>query len=437
GPIAATWRQFQLAGSGQTAQFYFFANADTEQSYQATIRIPGKSVAWLSLETGCLLEIPARQVGDDLLVEHTFDARGSLALLTSATPDAFVTTKSQVQTTPTEHQAITLDDAEPWQVTLLDPNALTLDMCDYWFDGQLIAEHEHISTIQHRCLELKRPVDLRMRFTVQVSPDSMPKGALYLAIERPETFTITINGDPVTQHDCGNYRDTSFRKIDISSLLVPGTNEILLNTVFSQQPAVYENLERAKVFESEKNKLTYDCEIEAIYLVGDFGVHTPGSFESLPRHAVRYSGDFLLAAPPQAAPISDLVRNGLPFFNGTIRLTKRLTLDATSAACTRLAFAEPMAHVVKLTINGQDVQEWLWGPFEADITGLLHAGENEIAIELTTGLRNLLGPHHLEEGESYSVGPACFFKEPNIWGCAKWNDNYCFVEFGLKSIKLR
>ncbi|HEX2951344.1 MAG TPA: glycosyl hydrolase, partial [Armatimonadota bacterium] len=128
GPIAATWRQFQLAGSGQTAQFYFFANADTEQSYQATIRIPGKSVAWLSLETGCLLEIPARQAGDDLLVEHTFDARGSLALLASATPDAFVTTKSQALTVPTGHQAITVDDAEPWQVTLLDPNALTLDM---------------------------------------------------------------------------------------------------------------------------------------------------------------------------------------------------------------------------------------------------------------------------------------------------------------------
>jgi hypothetical protein len=53
-------------------------------------------------------------------------------------------------------------------------------------------------------------------------------------------------------------------------------------------------------------------------------------------------------------------------------------------------------------------------------------------LELTSGLRNLLGPHHLEEGESYGVGPGSFFKEPNIWGHAPWNDDYCFVAFGLK-----
>jgi hypothetical protein len=43
-----------------------------------------------------------------------------------------------------------------------------------------------------------------------------------------------------------------------------------------------------------------------------------------------------------------------------------------------------------------------------------------------------MGPHHLEEGESYAVGPATFFKEPNIWGNGRWNDAYCFMPFGLQ-----
>ena len=67
------------------------------------------------------------------------------------------------------------------------------------------------------------------------------------------------------------------------------------------------------------------------------------------------------------------------------------------------------------------------------MTGHLHCGENSLELELTSGLRNLLGPHHLEEGESFAVGPACFFKEPNIWGNLPWNDGYCFVEFGARA----
>ncbi|UKI35919.1 MAG: hypothetical protein L6V93_17995 [Clostridiales bacterium] len=37
-------------------------------------------------------------------------------------------------------------------------------------------------------------------------------------------------------------------------------------------------------------------------------------------------------------------------------------------------------------------------------------GANELEITITNNLRNLLGPHHLKAGESYSVGPASFFK---------------------------
>ena len=60
-------------------------------------------------------------------------------------------------------------------------------------------------------------------------------------------------------------------------------------------------------------------------------------------------------------------------------------------------------------------------------------GENEIEITLINNLRNMLGPHHLEEGESYTVRPASFFKEICLWTKTpnEWNNGYCFVEFGV------
>ncbi len=434
GPIAATWRRFESFEDSGPADFYFFANADPERGYIATIRLPGAAVVRVMLEDGSLHEIPYTREGNELIVRHKFPRRGSLALLAFSDGNATAALKGVIrrpERTDSNPLEASLLNGE-WELMLLDPNALTLDVCDIWVDGELVAEQEHISVVQKRCLDRGRAVDLTLRFTVEVAPD-YSGGDLHLVVERPETFDISVNGETVAQQDQGYYRDKSFRKIPISGMLRPGTNAITLHTLFQQSPQVYENLERAQVFEAEKNKLTYDSEIEAIYLIGAFGVRTPGTFEAMPRKALCYSGPFVLGAVPERAPIEDLTRHGLPFFNGRVRLTRHITLgnDAAQKRCFR--FEEAMAQIVKLTVNGEDVREWLWRPFQADLTGLLRAGDNELCIELTNGLRNLLGPHHLPEGESYAVHPGLFFKEPNVWGhVPHWNEDYCFVEFGLR-----
>ena len=56
--------------------------------------------------------------------------------------------------------------------------------------------------------------------------------------------------------------------------------------------------------------------------------------------------------------------------------------------------------------------------------------EVKIKISLKNNLRNLLGLHHLEEGECIHVTPCEFFKEKCVWNMngLEWNDGYCFVE---------
>ena len=61
-------------------------------------------------------------------------------------------------------------------------------------------------------------------------------------------------------------------------------------------------------------------------------------------------------------------------------------------------------------------------------------GITTVKYTLINNLRNLLGPHHLKEGESYWICPSHFYKEPCVWSSnpeADWNEDYCFVEMGL------
>ena len=69
-------------------------------------------------------------------------------------------------------------------------------------------------------------------------------------------------------------------------------------------------------------------------------------------------------------------------------------------------------------------------------------GENQITLRLTTSLRNMLGPHHLQAGESHFVGPFSFFKEDGVFSrdwdgtLNEWTDDYCFLEFGVEGLRI-
>jgi hypothetical protein len=321
-----------------------------------------------------------------------------------------------------------LDLSGIWSVKDTTPNALTLDFCTYYFDDELIEENGYVLNIQNRACELRRPVRIKCEYKVQAA--SVPQSA-YLVCETPEIFDIYINGKSIQKTDCGYFQDMAFRKLDISKDLKEGLNTITLVTDFKQSQEVYENLEKAKIFESEKNKLTYDMEIEPIYIVGDFSVRTDGEFEKLDKDALRYTGDFVIDKPKTEVKLSNLEQQGFPFFAGKIKVARKIVLDHNNY---QLRINKKGINVVHVIVNGQPVDVLMWEPFCLDLSEVLRTGENEIELVLVNNLRNLLGPHHLKEGETYYASPARFFKEPCVWNnnpAPGWDDRYCFVETGL------
>lgn len=320
---------------------------------------------------------------------------------------------------------------ERWKLKRRTDNALLLDFCEYYFDSTLQEKNGYVLNIQNRACREKRPLTVRQVYRVEA--DFLPE-RLFLGCETPEIFKIAVNGVGINQEDAGFFVDRSIRLMDIHSRWKKGLNVIELTTLFRQPSELYENLEKAAVFESEKNKITYETEIEPVYLVGDFGVRTPGNFKNAERQAVKYDGSFILTEPATLLRTQHLEKQGYPFFCGTMELMGSFCAEGKGRNY-RLSFDKSGINVISIRINDGKETLFLWGKKMLDITPWIKEGENTVHLTVRNNLRNLLGPHHLREGESYTVSPGSFFQEPCIWkedADKTWDAAYCFAVTGLE-----
>lgn len=355
----------------------------------------------------------------DFYGEYTFPAYGSLVVIDDGTPHA---------EKPEGKELKTLDISGEWEVSGATENSLTLDTCTYWFDGELQQENGYILNVANRAYALERAVDIKCQFKVKLA--YIPE-KLYLACETPEIFDITVNGQVIDKRDCGFFRDASFRKLDISDYVSLGENVIETFVHFDQSPKTYENMKKAKIFESELNKLTYDMEIEAMYLVGDFGVQCDGKYEPIPNNAYFFDGGFTITAPTKSLVPHNIQAQGFPFFSGELTLKRTFNLDDTNYV---LSMIKRGINAIRVKVNGVDVKKLMWAPYSVDLSDVLKVGENTLEITVVNNLRNLMGPHHHPAGELLHVGPCHFFDEGCLWNGfngGAYTTKYCFVETSI------
>ena len=320
-----------------------------------------------------------------------------------------------------------------WEIVRSDLNAITLDRCDCFFNGMLVEKNIPAIEMTERACMLGQPVELRLTYRFHISQPL--NGPLFLVCETPKNYRFTINGKLARLTPRGFYRDPAFEKLNITKWIQPGENELCMETCFQQYDSVYRNFQVAgQGCEAIRTRLTYEEEIEAVYLLGHFRVETPGDFQPGQRKSSLYHGSFSLAPPSPTVCAGDLAKQGFPFFSGqiTLRNTFHLTQEECMGRCLR--FAQRGATVLAVRVNGKLAGKLFWQPYEVDLSRFLREGENTIEITLTGSLRNLLGPHHLKSGESDSVSPGSFYRRSVIWRSEDnpdWTDGYSFVAFGI------
>lgn len=419
----------------------FLVNHNQKETYNTTITVLGRNckVKRMVAENGEIEEISYRTDGNTT-VELTFEPMQSYILLLEETScgDSLVKEEPAVQT-------VKLGDT--FTIDKMDDNSYTLDMCRYSIDGGEWQGPIATIKLQGLLLDLQRPCNVDISFEFNVKADVAKMKNFFAVIEDAHLYEINVNGDNVKyDSSLGYWKDKSFNKVDIKNSVREGKNEIILKTKFQQPQKVYDVLYGENVYETEKNKITYDMEIENIYLVGDFGVVSDTPFTKSERKAIITEGPFTVVDCPEMLDSKDFATGGLLFFAGTMTLSQKVNIAKEEGKRTILSLGGQNAPLIKVYVNGKFVKASFWAPYDIDITEAAVDGENEVTLVVYASNRNLFGPHHNINGECYNVGPESFTGKwswverkseadaTDVYDTEKdyWTDTYCFVEFGLK-----
>ena len=425
---------------GRSGKFYLIANGDYRQAHTLELFLPlsGAGVEIISPDGRQFSPVAGAETAGNFrhFPCHFAEGEGIMFFV----PDETVSTAGPVSTADPYDRRVIRDLAGDFRLEGDPRNLLLLDRCRYRIDGGAWIDDD-VSVIHGRLLRGRRDARLEMEFSFDIDDDFDLSEAIEVIAEDPARYTFSLNGKNFPAADTGMLFDSAFRRIKLPRALKRGRNTLTLSTVFHETPETWDILERAKRFETEYNRLTFESEIENIFLYGKFTIRHRGSVEVLDRSAFRLNGSFSLAPlhPGMTVDERNTVLDGFPFFAGRLTLRKTFRLNADEAGKIMFLRFKPLgANSFRIRINGVEAGFLYAGKFCIDVSGMLKEGENTVTVEMVSSLRNMLGPHHLAEGESYRVTTLSFSREANAvgWKPPEFADGYCVVGFGFSDMAL-
>ena len=304
------------------------------------------------------------------------------------------------------------------EVSRVTENYLPLDTVEYSKDGVTYSEEMSCAGVFQLLLEQRYHGPLYLKHTFYV--EQRPKHMAVIA-EDADSGRLSINGNMVLLEEPWQV-EREFVRADIADYVIPGKNEIIRKMDFYQGENVYYALFGEGVTETLLNCLSYDTEIEPLYLAGEFGVSV-GQVEKGSKPGILFGSQFSIGEMPRK--VENLITDGYPFFAGTICLKRKVILEETNVILEFLGRFQAM----KVWVNGKLAGRMLFDN-QLDISQFTQKGENEIVLELIVSNRNLFGPHHnAAEEEPESVGPYTF-ELPGTWkngSSTQYRKSYSFV----------
>lgn len=401
----------------ENKQVFFLVNISRNKTFDSLLKIRGKGTLekW-SLETGNSEKLPCQLKEGYTISSLIFlPMQSYLIVFSPEKVPSFPRSKKEKLV-----QSLTLGDN--WEIERRSPNAITLDFARYSINKGKWSKFMPVIFIQEKLSPFKKGIDVTLQYPFQVDFDIKRDRELFLVMEEPEKFEIFLNLKRITYQDIGWWRDISFKKVNISNFVRFGENIIELRT---------------KLREGKEN-----VELESLYLIGEFGVKSLSSFLKGKGETIATQGPFVLTEAPERVQTGDLISQGFCFYAGTVSLKQIINIPASMKNISKsskiyIEFDPPNAIGTKIQINGTIAALVAWRPYRVEVTNLMLKEKNEIVIELTNSLRNLLGPHHHIDGEPVGVGPLTF-KGERDWTDLEstpertWVNQYNFVPFGLK-----
>ncbi len=363
----------------------------------------------LDPDTGEHFAADARRIGDGWQLRTSLPAIGSrLFVVPKKASKVKLPQRPALQTQRTKTLA-----SNDWDYQLSEENVLVLDRPRYKIGKGKWQQPNEILLIDREIREAldipgrggrmvqpwarekkKNPKTVAVELDYTFEIKAVPKGVVYLGIERPDSFAITVNGNSLSPDaDCGWWCDRSLRKLAIDpATLKRGANRI---RVHCDYPEDHPGL-------------------EIVYLLGQFGTKLKGAEVSL-------------TALPDKLKIGDWCKQGLTFYSGSV--SYGTTLRPKLKKGERLVVAIPAYRGVgvRLLVDGAEAGIVAWDPHELDITELVADRKSvELRVEVLGHRRNSHGPHHFPEQWPRWTGPGQYVVHDKAW-----IDKYQLVPCGL------
>lgn len=391
-------------------QLLFFVNSDDASGASAKINVKGTSLVKLDLESGRTFLAPSTvekgmlsftlklgPVGSALyfVSKGNEDEPGLPAVNTAWKP---VAAERDMMVRPESENVLVLNylDLETPKSTMKDTYFMTAQVSLFRENGiEFGNPWQHKIQYKNDYLALDRFSEgtgftAQYHFQIAAEEDLKRLTDLKVVVERPELWSVSINGNPVGKEEGKYWIDKDFPVFNIGEYLQPGKNTITLSA------------RRMSIF----------AELMPVYIIGTFRV--------FPKETGFEIGYGSLAIP------GSWIDAGYIFYSGKVAYTRKFNI-VKGPGKFKVKLNRWNGTVAEVLVNRNSAGIIAWPPEELDITDLLNNGENEISVRITGSLKNTFGQ---------------FFEPEKLWinGPHEWNkapehqpgfDQYHLPDYGM------
>ena len=355
-------------------ELVFLVNSSMDEVVDGTLSTQGKAMLEMDALNGEIYTYPSSKERDILSISSRIEPAGSLLLYCSdKNPKNYPERPEKVGS-----RLVTATSRTT--VSRLRDNALTIDFCDVTVKGET-HKKQHFSraadiafkahgftngnpwntSVQYKRNILDRDnfkdggFTASYHFTVN---DDFDYSGIKLVSERPELFTVKINGNLVNVLPDEWWLDRSFGVYPIGGQVKKGSNTVELSI----------------------NPMRIFAEIEPVYIIGNFSV-------------VPEQEGWSIGAPQESFTLGSWKEQKQPFYSWEMSYSKEYTLNNLTDRYA-IKLNKWNGTIAEVYVNGQKAGTIAFAPWQLDVTSYLKEGSNTIDVHVIGSLKNLLGPHY-------------------------------------------
>ncbi len=370
-------------------QILFVVNSHQTKNTRSEITVEGKYVSRLDLVTGKAYSYPAKAENGKVSFQIDLTPVGS-ALFTISNNKSDETAESLISGTETAIKstgevAVKCESDNIMMVNYLDLKTAKSDKKDIYFMNALIGLFnengvEMGNPWQHKIQYKKNYLALDSLFKVdswfeasyhfQINPNLNPEAmkSIRAVVERPELWTVSINGAEVSKIEGSYWIDKSFPQFAVGKYLKAGKNTLTLKAP----------------------RMHVLAEVMPVYFIGNF--------------LVKPAKQGFEIADGNITKLGTWRESGLPFYSQKVAYTQNYTVAKTAKTAFKVKLNRWNGSVSEVLVNGQSAGLIAWQPNVLDVTSFLKEGSNEITIKVTGSLKNTFGFFY-KKNEGSIFGP--------------------------------